>query len=159
MIDTPAARAVEAAGLDHRVLTYGRVDSIEQASVARNVPISSIIKTLAVRRGEDDYVLVLVGGDRAMDWKKLRALLGVSRLSLVDQSDFLAVTGYGRGAVTPFGTVRPLPVIVDSAASLLEEMSLGGGTFGQAIHLAARDVVAHFESTVADVTKPVASSE
>ena len=153
MIETAATVAVSAAGITHRVLTYGRVNSIEEAAVARNVPIASIIKTLAVRKGEDDHVLVLVGGDRAMDWKKVRALLGVSRISLVDQADLVAVTGYERGAVTPFGTVHSLPVYVDAAAAELEEMSLGGGTFGQAIHLSAADVVAHFDAVVADVTK------
>lgn len=153
MTETPATQAVAAAGIEHRVLSYGRVNSIEEAAVARNVPIASIIKTLAVRRGDDDHVLVLVGGDRAMDWKKLRALLGVSRISLVDEEELVAVTGYPRGAVTPFGTTQPLPVIVDAAAALLEEMSLGGGTFGQAIHLSPTDVIAHFNATVADVSR------
>ena len=120
--------------------------------MARNVPVASIIKTLAVRRGEDDHVLVLSVVIEP-DWKKVRALLGVSRISLVDQMDLVAVTGYERGAVTPFGTIHTLPVYVDAAAAELEEMSLGGGTFGQAIHLSAADVVAHFGAVVADVTK------
>jgi len=153
MTETPATVAVADADIPHRVVSYGRGNSVEEASVARNVPIGSIVKTLAVRRGDDDVVLVLVGGDRAMDWKKLRSLLGVSRLSLVDEADLVDLTGYPRGAVTPFGTVQPLPVVVDSALAALAELSLGGGTFGQAIHCAATDVVNYFDALVADITK------
>ena len=41
-----------------------------------------MVKTIVVRRGEGDYLFVLVPGDRVISWPKLRALLGVSRLSM-----------------------------------------------------------------------------
>jgi prolyl-tRNA editing enzyme YbaK/EbsC (Cys-tRNA(Pro) deacylase) len=47
-----------------------------------------------VRRGAGDYVFVLVPGGREIDWKKLRAHLGVSRLSLPDAEEARAATGY-----------------------------------------------------------------
>jgi Cys-tRNA(Pro)/Cys-tRNA(Cys) deacylase len=40
---------------------------------------ADVIKTLVVRRGEDDFLFVLVPGDRAISWPKLRRLLGASR--------------------------------------------------------------------------------
>jgi Aminoacyl-tRNA editing domain len=45
---------------------------------------ADVVKTLVVRCGEDDFLFVLVPGDRVVSWPKLRALLGVSRLSLPD---------------------------------------------------------------------------
>lgn len=150
---TPAVEAIQRAGVAHRVVTYPRVDSIEEASKARNVPVAAIAKTLAVRRSDDDVVLVLVGGDRALDWKKLRALLGVSRIALVETGDLESRTGYPRGAVTPFGNPRSLPVVVDAHLADLDEVSVGGGAFGTAIHLAGGDLVAATGATVADVTR------
>ncbi|MBU6246025.1 MAG: hypothetical protein KGP12_12495 [Actinomycetales bacterium] len=38
-------------------------------------------------------------GDRTLSWKKLRALLGVSRISLPDAHEGRQVTGYERGMV------------------------------------------------------------
>ena len=63
----------------------------------------------------------------------------------------LAVTGYPRGAITPFGSKRALPVICD--ISLEGEVSLGGGAHGMSIHLDTADLVALTQAQVADVTK------
>lgn len=144
---------MEAAGVVHRVVTYPRVDSIEEASRARGVPVEAIAKTLAARTSDDELVLVLVGGDRALDWKKLRSLLGVSRIALVDSADLEARTGYPRGAVTPFGNPTRLSVVVDVHVAALDEVSVGGGAFGVAIHMAGIDLVTATGALVADVTR------
>ena len=51
---------------------------------ARGVEPRQVVKTLVVRRGEEDLLFVLVPGDRQISWPKLRALLGVSRMSMPD---------------------------------------------------------------------------
>lgn len=150
--DTPAIRAVVEAGIEHTVLQYGKVASLEEAARRRGVPVSKVMKSLVVRTGDDDYVMVIVPGDRVIDWPKLRALLGESRMSLAPTDEAYEATGYHRGAITPFGSRRTMPVIVD--ATIDGEISLGGGAHGVAIHVQASDVVAFTDATVADVTKP-----
>lgn len=151
--DTPALRALAALGIDHEVRTHGRVGSLEEAAAARGVDPDRLIKTLVVRRAEDDYLLVLVPGGRVISWPKLRALLGVNRISMPDADEALAVTGYERGTITPFGTRRPLPVIAD-AALVDRQVSIGGGAHGVGVLLAAKDLFAATDATVADVTDP-----
>jgi prolyl-tRNA editing enzyme YbaK/EbsC (Cys-tRNA(Pro) deacylase) len=73
------------------------------------------LRTIVVRRGEDDYLFVLVPAGRRFDWPKLRAHLGVSRLSLPDADEARDVTGYERYTITPFGSSRAWPVIADSS--------------------------------------------
>ena len=58
--------------------------SLAEAAQARGVTPADVVKTLVVRRGDDDFLFVLVPGDRTISWPKLRALLGVSRLSMPD---------------------------------------------------------------------------
>jgi len=151
--DTPATAAATAAGIEHRVVEYGPVTSIEQAAELRGVPVSKVMKSLVVRTGEDAYVMVIVPGDRVIDWPKLRQVLGVSRMSLAPTEEAFAVTGYPRGAITPFGSQRNLPVVCDS--SVEGEVSIGGGAHGVSIHLGVSDLVVHTKALVADVTKPV----
>ncbi len=67
-----------------------------------------------IRRAADDYVFVLVPGGRQIDWPKLRAHLGVKRLSLPDADEARAATGYERGTITPFGASHAWPVIADA---------------------------------------------
>ena len=111
--DTPALQALRAAGLDHEVLAHGPVRSLVEAAEARGVEPADVVKTLVVRRGEDDHLLVLVPGLRTISWPRLRALLGVSRLSMPDAAAAKAATGYERGTITPFGATRAWPVVAD----------------------------------------------
>jgi Cys-tRNA(Pro) deacylase len=152
---SPAVERVRQAldGVPHTVVTHGHVGSLAEAAVARGVEPRAVVKTLVVRRGDEDYLFVLVPGDRQLSWPKLRALLGVSRMSLPDADDALRVTGYPRGSITPFGSTHPWPVVAD-ASMAGEEITLGGGVSGTAVKLLADDAVRALDATVADVTEP-----
>ena len=106
-----------------------------------------------VRRADDDFVFVLVPGDRSISWPKLRALLGVSRLSMPDADTAYAATGYRRGTITPFGSATAWPVIADEVI-VGRLISLGAGAHGTAVILGADDVIAVLGAVVADVTDP-----
>ena len=62
---TPALAAAEAAGFEHRVIRHGPVRSLAEAAQARGVPAADVVKTMVVRRGPDDFLFVLVPGDRS----------------------------------------------------------------------------------------------
>ena len=82
---TPATEALEASGIDFELTEHGPVRSLEEAAAARGLEPWRIIKTIVVRRGEGDFLFVLVPGDREISWPKLRSELGVSRLSMPDK--------------------------------------------------------------------------
>jgi Cys-tRNA(Pro) deacylase len=148
-----ALAALDAAGLDYRVIEHGPVGSLAEAAAARGVEPADVVKTLVVRRGDDDYLFVLVPGDRAISWPKLRTLLGVSRMSMPDAAAAKAATGYERGTITPFGSERAWPVIADERLAG-REVTLGAGEHGVAVGLAADAAVSALRATVADVTDP-----
>ena len=150
---TPALAALAASGIDHEIRTHGRVGSLQEAALARGVEPHDLIKTMVVRRGEDDYVLVLVPGDRVIAWPKLRQLLGVNRLSMPDAGEAQRVTGYPRGTITPFGTTTSLPVVADERMAG-RRISIGGGDHGLGVLLYADDLIRHTDALVADVTDP-----
>ena len=114
---------------------------------------AAVVKTLVVRRADDDYLFVLVPGDRAISWPKLRALLGVSRLSMPDAATAKEATGYERGTITPFGTKRELPVFADERLAGVE-VSIGGGAHGVGVLLDGDALIEVTGATVADVTDP-----
>jgi len=148
-----ALGAMTAAELDHRVVRHGRVGSLAEAAVARGVTEQDVIKTIVVRRGDDDFLFILVPGDRTISWPKLRALLGVSRLSMPDAATALAATGFERGTITPFGSTRAWPVIADERIRG-REISLGAGAHGVAAIVDADAAITALGATVADVTDP-----
>src|SRR3954454_22753738 len=149
-MSTPALDAVAAAGIDHRVLAHGPVRSVAEAAAQRGVEVRDVVKTIVVRKTDDAYVFVLVPGDRVISWPKLRALLGVNRLSLPDAATARDATGYERGTITPFGSARPWPVIADEVLRG-RKISLGAGERGVALEVAADDAVGALDATYADV--------
>ena len=151
---TPAIDAVEALGVEHRVVRTRRAQSPEESADLQGIPLASLLRTIVVRRGEDDYLFVLVPGGRRFDWPKLRAHLGVSRLSLPDADEARAVTGYERGAITPFGATRAWPVILDAGALESEVVAIGGGAHGVNLHLGPLMLVEHLGAEVVDVSTP-----
>ncbi len=150
--EAEAVAAMEAAGLAHTLTRHGRVGSLAEAAAARGVDPSALIKTIVVRRAEEDYLFVLVPGDRAISWPKLRALLGVSRLSLPDAATAREVTGYERGTITPFGALRGWPVVADERVR--GTVSIGAGAHGVAATVDGAALVTALGAEVADVTDP-----
>ena len=151
MSEERALAAVEASGITYRVVRHGHVSSIAEAAAARGIEPSALLKSIVVRRADDDFLFVLLPGDREISWPKLRALLGVKRMSMPDADTALAVTGYARGTITPFGSTRTWPVVVDASA-VGHEISLGAGASWVGIVAQADDVVRALGAQVADVT-------
>ncbi|HET7169898.1 MAG TPA: YbaK/EbsC family protein [Candidatus Limnocylindrales bacterium] len=148
---TPATRAIAALGVEHDIVRTARAGSAEAAAAAQGIALGALLRTIVVRRGDDDYLFVLVPADRRFDWPKLRAHLGVRRLTLPDADEARAATGYERYTITPFGASRAWPVIVDQSALRFERVSVGGGAFGVNLHLRPADLVAALEATAVDV--------
>ena len=119
-----ALAAADALGLSYEVTRHGPVRSLEEAAAARGVEPAAVVKTMVVRLAEDDYRFVLVPGDREIAWPKLRAELGVNRISMPDADTALAVTGYVRGTITPLGSTTVWPVLADE--HLAGPVSIGG---------------------------------
>ena len=77
----------------------------------------------------------------------------MSRISLPDQEEAKRATGYERGAITPFGSSNPWPVIADPAIPSLDRVAIGGGKRGVNLHVGGADLVRHLGAEVADVTR------
>jgi aminoacyl-tRNA editing protein len=95
--DLPSgARAATAAGLDFDLVRTERPSSAEESARLQGIRLEQLLRTIVVRRGEGDYVFVLVPGGRQIEWPKLRAHLGVRRISLPDRDEAREATGYER---------------------------------------------------------------
>src|SRR5699024_3408932 len=129
------------------VTRHGLVRSLEEAAAARGVDPADIIKTMVVRRGSGDYLFVLVPGDRAISWPKLRTLLGVNRLSMPDAATAKEVTGYERGTITPFGATTAWPVV--AGERIRGRVSIGGGAHGVAATVDGDALTGHLHAQVA----------
>lgn len=148
-----ASDAAERLGLAFGVTRHGPVGSLAEAAAARGIEPHQLLKTMVVRVEAGDYRFVLVPGDREIAWPKLRALLGVNRLSMPSAEAAHEVTGYVRGTITPLGSRSPLPVVAD--ATIAGTVSIGGGAPGVALTVDAAELLTALGAVVAEVTDPM----
>jgi Cys-tRNA(Pro) deacylase len=139
-----------ARGIDIEFLERPAARSLDEAAGLMNLPTSSVIKTLVVKRHDGDFLFALVPGDRQISWAKLRAVVGVNKLQLPQASVALEATGYERGTIVPLGSTTAWPVYADSRVS--GRIALGAGEHGLSALVDAAQLIAGLHATVADIT-------
>jgi prolyl-tRNA editing enzyme YbaK/EbsC (Cys-tRNA(Pro) deacylase) len=85
--------------------------TVDTAARALGVEPARIAKTLAVRAGDEVFLLV-TRGDARLDNSKCKAEFR-ARPRMLGSDETLALTGHPIGGVCPFGLATPLPVYLD----------------------------------------------
>jgi Cys-tRNA(Pro)/Cys-tRNA(Cys) deacylase len=141
-------------GLAIEIVQRPAADSLESAARLLGIDPAGIVKSLVVKRHDGDYIFVLVPGDRQISWSKLRALVGVNKLSLPHEDLALAATGYSRGTITPLGSSTAWPVFADERMRG-SRVAMGAGEHGYSAFVDADALISAYGATVADITDPV----
>ncbi len=138
---TPVTQALDALGISYHTFTHtGPVRSLEQAAAERGHQPEQIIRSIVFRLAADHFVMALMAGPQQIDWKTLRRTLGEKRLTMASEEEVLAITGYERGAVAPFGLPQPLRILADPGIFVPAEVSLGSGVRGTAVIMQSADL-------------------
>jgi Cys-tRNA(Pro)/Cys-tRNA(Cys) deacylase len=140
-----------ARGLEIDIVERPAADSLESAARLLGLEPSGIVKSLVVKRHDGDYIFVLVPGDRQISWAKLRARVGVNKLSLPHEDLALAATGYSRGTITPLGSTTAWPVFADERMRGTR-VAMGAGENGYSAFVDADALITSYGATVADIT-------
>lgn len=138
-----AARDAAARGLE--------VTFVPRTPGQRPAPVDGVelVKTIVVqtKRG---FVLVLTPVDAQFSWAKLRAHLGVNKLSLPDADGALAATGYVRGTITPLGAAGSWPVVLDARLAG-RRIAIGSGSAEYGALVAADELAEAYSAVVIDL--------
>ena len=137
MIEQPPASIVlESLNVPHQVFRHETpVTSFEQAATDRNQRPEQIVRSILFQIRPEEFVMVLVAGREQVDWKKLRQLVGRSRVRMATEDEVLKVTGYRVGTVSPFGLKHQVRVLIDESVLREDEVSIGSGVRNMAIIL------------------------
>jgi len=150
-IGTRALELVTRAGVAHRVHSYDpperhgrerdeRPTYGTDAASALRVEPARIFKTLAAMVDER-LVLAVVPVDRELDPKRLADACGGRRAALAEPAAAERATGYVIGGISPLGSRRALPVVIDASALGFETIFVSAGRRGLQLELAPADLV------------------
>jgi len=107
--------------------------TVDTAAKALGVEPGRIAKTLAVRAGEQLFLLV-ARGDARLDNRKCKDELG-ARPRMLGPEETLELTGHPIGGVCPFGLKTLLPVYLDVSLKAFDVVYPAGGSLNTSVEV------------------------
>ncbi len=142
MAETRGTRALRGRAIPFVVHTYEhREKGAEFAAAALGIALERFAKTLVVDAGGDP-VFALVAGNHELSLKAVARARGAGRASMADPRDAERLTGYLVGGISPFGSRRALPVLLDGSLLAFDQIAINAGQRGVILELAPSDLVA-----------------
>jgi prolyl-tRNA editing enzyme YbaK/EbsC (Cys-tRNA(Pro) deacylase) len=109
----------------------GTTATVETAARALGVEPGRIAKTLAVRAGDETFLLV-ARGDARLDNAKSKKEFG-ARPRMLGADETFALTGHPVGGVCPFGLATKLPVYLDESLKAFDVVYPAGGSLNTSV--------------------------
>lgn len=149
---TRGIQALSERGIDHEVLVY-RFDrkGARIAAAALGLDHAEVLKSLVFRADDGFFLFALVAGDGNVSERKLGRVTGHKHIEPAAPHDAERVTGYMTGGISPFGSRRTLPVVLDEAAARRQSLVINAGARGTLVRVATSDLIAVTNATVADI--------
>jgi prolyl-tRNA editing enzyme YbaK/EbsC (Cys-tRNA(Pro) deacylase) len=128
MIETDITRLLVKNGVQYKILPQvsGTIQ-VEDAAKQRGISTSIMVKCIALRDMSNRYALACVPGDKQVDPKKVRSILGWRRMTCVDKDDVLDLTGFALGTVSPIKLATPMTIVFDRALSDNKKVTISSG--------------------------------
>ncbi|WP_355659478.1 Cys-tRNA(Pro) deacylase [Halomonas salifodinae] len=155
---TPAIRALERAGIPHRVLSYAHDPRAPayglEAAEALGLSPESVFKTLLARLDDGRLVVALVAVAQQLDLKALARAAGAKKAQMADPEEAQRATGYVVGGISPLGQKKRLPTLIDRRAEALPELHISAGKRGLEVALAPADLVRLCRARFVELARP-----
>jgi len=151
-MSTRGLQVLKQKGIPHAVIKYEHEEKGARfASRAVGYPLSQTIKTLVVLLDEKKPVLVLMPGDCQLSMKKVATACKSRKAALADTATAERLTGYLVGGISPFGTRKPLPVLMEASLTRHTEVMVNAGQRGVMVRLSPEDLSATLNASAVDL--------
>ena len=153
-MSTRAIQYLKQRGVAYCIAEYEHFEKgAKYASEALGIPLEKTIKTLVVDMGPKGYVLALMPGNAQLSPKKLSRVYSAKRVEMADTSTAQRLTGYTVGGISPFGTLRKIPVIMDKRLLKFNSVAINGGKRGVMLIMKPQDVVRAANATLGEISE------
>jgi len=134
---TPAIRALRAAKVPYEIFEYPYVErgGTSASSKALGVSEYQVIKTLVFEDEQGNPWMILMHGDHSVSSGALAKAAGTKSMKPARPDKAEKWTGYQVGGTSPFGTRRPIPLMVEESILSLEKVWVNGGKRGFLLQL------------------------
>jgi Ala-tRNA(Pro) deacylase len=118
------------------------VYTAQEIAAAQHVPGRQLAKCVLVKT-DRGLVLAVLPAIHLIDFKRLKAVLRAKRASIAKESDIKAqFPDVEVGAMSPFGQLYNVPVVVDRELGVSADMVFNAGTHTETVKMQYQDFVA-----------------
>jgi Cys-tRNA(Pro)/Cys-tRNA(Cys) deacylase len=159
---TRAIDMARRAGIMHTVHEYAHDDRASlraggagyalEAVAALGIEAARVFKTIVVAV-DGRPALAVVPADAEVDLKAVADALGGRKAAIAPGAEAEKATGYVLGGISPLGTRRPLPVVLDASAATFSTIHVSAGRRGLEIELAAADLAGLVAGRLAPIAR------
>lgn len=126
------------AKVQHEVVPHKTVFTAYDLGQTLKAKLHEIAKTLLVKADKTYHLVVLPASDR-LDLRKLKTILGVKDVKLTKEQEMVKELKVKPGAITPFGGLHGISVVVEKGLAKTKEALFGSGSFEHAIRMRVKD--------------------
>ena len=152
------AEALRSAGIAFMQTEHRPVYTSAEAAEVRGVSLHSGAKALIVKGGEN-FLMVVMPADLALDSHALRTLLGTKKLRFAGKEEVLERTGLTPGSIPPFGSLFGLLTYCDERLAENERINFNAGSHSVSIQMNYADYVAFESPRIARVAMGMSNVE
>jgi Ala-tRNA(Pro) deacylase len=109
-------------------------------AAALGVSEAETVKSLVLTTREKTMVVLVLPGDKKVDWKKAAAGIGTKKVSFAKPEEVLAQVGCEVGCVPPFGQLAALPVFMDGDVTKKEYVYFNPGVHHKSYRIKSWDL-------------------
>ena len=107
---------------------------------ALGVDEAATIKSIVAVTREDELIVVVLPGNRRIDWKQVARCAGTKKVTFAKPDRVSQVVGCEVGCVPPFGQLTDLPVYMDPAVMEMESVYFNPGVHDASYRIRPADL-------------------
>ena len=130
---------LDRSGAEYQHTTHHLAYTAREVASAEHIPAREFAKTV-VFLAEGGYRMVVLPGNKIVDFQEMRALLGFSHARLATEQELTGIfPDCEVGAMPPFGNLYNMPVYLDESLLADDTIAFNAGSHRDTIHLKLED--------------------
>lgn len=135
--------------ISYKIFKHEPTPTSEIASKVRGTPLEMGAKSI-ILRSEGRFLMCVLPGNRKIDFRKVKQILGSRKLSLATAEEVKKVSGCEIGGVPPFGNLFNIPVYLDKSLLDNELIDFNAGLQTVSIEMRSDDYLRMVNSIAGD---------
>lgn len=140
--------------IKHEILQHKTVYTAYDLANTLAKKLNEIAKTLVVKV-DKKYVLVVLPAHLRLDFAKVKKVLKAKSAELAPEKAMEKIFKVKPGAITPFGSLHKVEVLLDKALLKTQKAIISAGSFTDSLRLKVKDLQKLEKATLADVGEKV----